>query len=56
LITTVDGAWNEVFKAQDQVRIFKLEGDVLTINVPEQLSGLEPGKRNTSVLTFTRAQ
>jgi hypothetical protein len=56
LITTGDGARNEVFKAQDQVRIFKLEGDVLTINVPEQLSGLEPGKRNTSVLTFTRAQ
>ena len=56
LITTVDGAWNEVFKAHDQVRIFKLEGDVLTIHVPEQPSGLVPGKRNTSVLTFTREQ
>lgn len=54
LITTVDGAWNEVFKAHGQVRIFKLEGDVLTIHVPEQPSGLEPGKRNTSVLTFVR--
>jgi Lipocalin-like domain len=47
LITTVDGAWNEVFKAHDQVRIFKLEGDALTIHVPEQPSGLEPGKRIT---------
>jgi hypothetical protein len=54
LITVVDGAWNEVFEAHDQVRIFKLEGDALTIHVPEQPSGLEPGKRNTSVLTFMR--
>jgi hypothetical protein len=53
-ITTVDGAWNEVFKSHEQVRIFKLEGDTLTIRVPEQPSGLQPGKRNTSVLTFER--
>lgn len=53
-ITTVDGAWNEVFKSHEQVRIFKLEGDTLTIHVPEQPSGLEPGKRNSSVLTFER--
>jgi Lipocalin-like domain len=53
-ITTVDGAWNEVFKSTKQVRIFKLEGDTLTIRVPEQPSGLEPGKRNTSILTFER--
>jgi hypothetical protein len=53
-ITTVDGAWNEVFKAHEQVRIFELEGDTLTIHVPEQPSGLEPGKRNTSVLVFER--
>jgi hypothetical protein len=53
-ITTVDGAWNEVFKSHEQVRIFKLEGDTLTIRVPEQPSGLEPGKRNKSVLIFVR--
>jgi hypothetical protein len=53
-ITTVDGAWNEVFKSYEQVRIFELGGDTLTIRVPEQPSGLEPGKRNTSVLTFER--
>jgi Lipocalin-like domain len=53
-ITTVDGAWNEVFKSREQVRIFKLEGDALTIRVPEQPSGLAPGKRNTSILTFER--
>jgi Lipocalin-like domain len=53
-ITTVDGAWNEVFKSHEQVRVFKLEGDTLTIRVPEQSSGIEPGKRNTSILTFER--
>jgi len=53
-ITTVDGAWNEVFKSHEQVRIFNLEGDTLTIRVPEQPSGLELGKRNTSVLIFER--
>jgi Lipocalin-like domain len=53
-ITTVDGAWNEVFKSHEQVRIFKVEGDTLTIRVPEQPSGLQPGKRNTSVLIFER--
>lgn len=55
-ITTVDGAWNEIFKAHEQVRIFKLEGNMLTIRVPEQPSGLIPGKRNTSVLVFMREQ
>jgi hypothetical protein len=53
-ITSVDGAWNEIFKAHEQVRLFKLEGDTLTIRVPEQPSGLIPGKRNTSILTFVR--
>jgi hypothetical protein len=53
-VTTVDGAWNEVFKSAEQVRVFKLEGDTLTIRVPEQPSGLAPGKRNTSVLIFER--
>jgi|SRR5271163_1494063 len=55
-ITTVDGAWNEIFKAHEQVRIFILDGDTLTIRVPEQPSGLVPGKRNTSVLVFVREQ
>src|SRR3954469_22668434 len=26
-ITTVDGAWNEIFKAREQVRYFALDGD-----------------------------
>lgn len=55
-ITTVDGAWNEIFKAHEQVRIFRLVGDTLTIQVPEQPSGLAPGKRNTSILVFVREQ
>jgi hypothetical protein len=53
-ITTVDGAWNEVFKSREQVRFFKLEGDTMTIRVPERASGLAPGKRNTSVVIFER--
>ena len=47
-ITTADGAWNEAFKANEQVRLFTLDGDTLTVRVPEQPSGLEPGKRNAS--------
>jgi Lipocalin-like domain len=53
-ITTVDGAWNEIFKANEQTRIFVLNGDRLTIRTPEQPSGTMPGKRVTSVLLWER--
>jgi hypothetical protein len=53
-ITTVDGAWSEVFKANEQVRYFTLEGDKLSIRTPEQPSGTMPGKRISSELLWER--
>jgi hypothetical protein len=53
-ITTVDGAWNEIFKAREQVRYFALHGDELTIRTPEQPSATLPGKRVISTLHWKR--
>jgi len=53
-ITTVDGAWNEIFKAREQVRYFALDGDELTIRTPEQPSATLPGKRVISTLQWKR--
>jgi hypothetical protein len=53
-ITTVDGAWNEIFKAREQVRYFALDGDELTIRTPEQPSATLPGKRVISKLRWKR--
>ena len=54
VITAVDGAWSEVYKANEQVRHFAVEGDKLTIRTPEQPSGTMPGKRDTSTLVWER--
>ena len=43
-ITSVDGAWNEIVKSHEQLRVFKLEGDELTICIHEQASDLGPGR------------
>ncbi len=53
-ITTVDGAWSEIYKANEQIRQFTLEGDNLTIRAPEQPSRTMPRKRITSVLLWER--
>lgn len=53
-ITSVDGAWNEVFKGTEQVRYFDLAGDKLTIRTPEQQSGALIGKRTVATLVFQR--
>ncbi len=53
-ITTVDGAWNEIYKEHEQVRYFALEGDRLLIRIPEQPSGALPGKRVTGELVWER--
>ena len=45
VVTAVDGAWNEIFKAREQVRYFSLDGDKLTLRTPEQPSATLPGKR-----------
>ena len=52
-ITKVDVSWNEVFNSQDQVRSFKLEGDLLSVQTPEQ-SNVLPGEKVVFSLTFAR--
>jgi hypothetical protein len=53
-ITVVDGAWTEIFKANEQVRYVTVDGDRLSIRTPEQPSGTMPGKRITSTLLWER--
>jgi hypothetical protein len=53
-ITKVDGAWNEIYKANEQIRYFTLEGDTLSIRTAEMASGVLPGKRVVSTLVWTR--
>ena len=53
--TVVDIHHNEIYLSQPpQVRYFKLDGDKLTIRVPEQPSAIFPGKRVTSTLEWVR--
>jgi hypothetical protein len=53
--TMVDIHHNEIYIAQPpQVRYFKLEGDKLTVKVPEQASALFPGKHITATLEWVR--
>jgi Lipocalin-like domain len=54
IIYTVDGAWNEVYKQKEQVRIIHLDGDRLTSATPEQASAFFPGKHVTGVAVFVR--
>jgi len=53
-ITSVDGAWNEVYKGTEQVRYFELAGDQLVIRTPEQQSGILIGKRTVATLVWER--
>src|SRR5258706_5105944 len=50
--TDVEVSWNQVYVGSPQVRFYTVNGDTLTIRGPEQDSGLFPGKRVTSLLTF----
>jgi hypothetical protein len=54
VVVSVDGAWSEVYKAEEQVRHFAVDGVVLTIRTPEQPSGVAPGLTIVSTLTFVR--
>lgn len=53
-ITQVDGTWNEIYKANEQVRYFAINGDTLSIRTPEMASGVLPGKRVVSTLIWER--
>lgn len=44
MTTTVDGAWTEIYRQQDQVRQIRIDGDTLTVSSPAQPSGLFPGR------------
>jgi hypothetical protein len=52
--TDVEISANQVIVGKPQVRYYTLNGDTLTIRTPEQDTGMFPGKRATSVLTFQR--
>jgi hypothetical protein len=52
--TKVDISWNELFTGQDQVRLFKLDGDKLVLRTAEQASAVFPGKRVVGTLNWER--
>jgi hypothetical protein len=56
ITTTVDASWNEIFTGanQNQIRIWRLDGDKLTLRTLEQESAVRPGKRVVSSLTWER--
>ena len=54
LITTVDGAWNETYKANEQIRYINMDGDKLSIRTAEQPSGTMPGKRVVGTFSWER--
>ena len=54
ITSPVDISWNEVNTGRNQTRFFKMEGENLVIQTPEQASVLEPGKRVTSTRTWER--
>ena len=55
--TVVDVHHNEIYIGQPpQVRYFKVDGDKLTVKVPEQPSAVLPGKRVTATLEWEREQ
>jgi hypothetical protein len=55
-ITQVDGAWNEIYKANEQVRYFKIEGDTLRVRTAEAPSAVLPGKRVVATLVWQRGR
>ncbi len=55
-ITVVDGAWNEIYKAREQVRFFTVGGNTLSIRTAEMPSGLLPGKVTVGTLVWEREE
>jgi len=53
-ITKVDGAWNEIYKQNEQVRFFAVKGGTLEIRTAEQSSGLFPGKKVIATLAWEK--
>ena len=55
-ITTVDGAWNEIYKAREQVRLFTIDGNTLSIRTGEGPSGVLPGKVTVGMAVWEREE
>ena len=54
-ITVVDAHHNEIYLNQPpQVRYFKVDGDTLTVKIPEQPSAIFIGKKITATLEWVR--
>jgi lipocalin-like protein len=54
-ITDVDGAWNEIYRGQQQVRHFAFDDeDTLVIQVVEQPSAFFPRQRITGTIRWRR--
>jgi hypothetical protein len=49
----VDISWNEAWTGSDQVRYFKLEGDILTIKTAPSTNAIT-GKESVSTLVWER--
>ncbi len=41
-ITTVEGAWNKIYRGTEQVRCFHIDGNRLHIKIPEEASTIVP--------------
>ncbi len=54
--TDVEISSNQVIVGKPQVRYYTLNGNILTIRTPEQDTGMFPGKRAISTLTFVRQE
>jgi hypothetical protein len=52
--TVVDQHHSEIYTGLPQIRYIKLDGDKLTVRVPEQPSAIAPGKRATATLEWVR--
>ena len=52
----VDMSWNEIYTGanQNQMRFFNIQGDTLTIRIPEIASAVRPGQKAVATLTLVR--
>jgi len=56
ITTHVDMSSNEIYTGanQDQTRFFRIEGNKLTIRMPEIVSAVRPGQKAVGTITFER--
>ena len=54
-ITNVDLAWHPAWNGTEQTRVFKLEGDTLSITTAQQANPMLAGRMGRGIITWTRA-